>query len=252
MGANPSLSPGPDVAPPRLMRFRLRRAHTSGHAADRTGMHDAIARFLASADGRVVSIDDEEGPAGVQDVLSTAGAELAPPQHRRPDLRLRRVLGSAPRARPAGAQPSLSGRAPVDADRCAGGRQHGRPVDALRARDDLRGPGAHAMRRRSAPSPTARSPLALPSAAPRARAARRSAAPSPRLGWAAEAPERTSLPRPQGCPGVARRHGRLASARRQAARRGQRCADLGRPARIAQRPARARGSRRAACEGSAC
>ena len=47
MGANPSLSPGPDVAPPRLMRCRLRRAHTSGHAADRTGMHDAIARFLA-------------------------------------------------------------------------------------------------------------------------------------------------------------------------------------------------------------
>ena len=46
----------------------------------------------------------------------------------------------------------------------------------------------------------------------------------------------------------ARRHGRLAAHDVQAARRGQRCADLGRPARIAQRPARARGSRQAACE----
>ena len=72
--------------------------------------------------------------------------------------------------------------------------------------------------------------------------------PLPHRGWAAEAPERTSLPRPQGCPGVARRHGRPAAHDVHAARRGQRCADLGRPARIAQRPARARGSRQAACE----
>ena len=72
MGANPSLSPGPDVAPPRLMRFRLRRAHTSGHAADRTGMHDAIARFLAMC--------------GLLALIALLGALVRPPAAARPGL----------------------------------------------------------------------------------------------------------------------------------------------------------------------
>ena len=127
------------------------------HAGGWAG-HDAHAQqllmerpgdLLLGRGWRVVSLDYEEGTAGLQDVLNAAGAELARDTGGGPGLHLRRVGRRAPRARRrrAAARDRLRHR-PRHADRSLalpgrGGRQPRRPAEDGRRPD-------HALLRRRA------------------------------------------------------------------------------------------------------